>query len=64
MRVTGNWVWAVAGLVAISVWPSVAFAASTVSGTVTFEGKAPPLKPLSMDALHEAFGRLVRKPPP
>jgi plastocyanin len=50
MRVTGNWVWAVAGLVAISVWPSVAFAASTVSGTVTFEGKAPPLKPLSMDA--------------
>jgi plastocyanin len=50
MRVTGNWLWAAAGLVAISVWPSAALAASTVSGTVTFEGKAPPLKPLSMDA--------------
>ena len=50
MRVTGNWLWAAAGLVAMSVVPSVAFAASTVTGTVTFEGKAPPLKPLSMDA--------------
>jgi plastocyanin len=50
MRVTGNWVWAAAGLVAISVWPGAAFAASTVTGTVTFEGKAPPLKPLSMNA--------------
>jgi plastocyanin len=50
MRVTGNWLWAAAGLVAMSVWPSVALAASTVSGTVTFEGKAPPLKPLAMEA--------------
>ena len=50
MRVTGNWVWAAAGLVAMSVLPSAAFAASTVNGTVTFDGKAPALKPLSMDA--------------
>jgi plastocyanin len=50
MRVTGNWLWAAAGLVAMSVLPSVAFAASSVSGTVTFDGKVPPLKPLAMDA--------------
>ena len=39
-----------AGLVAVVVWPGVALAASSVTGTVTFAGKAPPLKPLSMDA--------------
>ena len=50
MRVTGNWLWAAAGLVAMSVVPSAAFAASTVTGTVTFAGKVPPLKPLAMDA--------------
>src|SRR4029453_14811921 len=50
MRVPGKWLWAAAGLVAMSVMPSAAFAASTVSGTVTFAGKVPPLKPLAMDA--------------
>jgi plastocyanin len=50
MRVIGNWLWAAAGLVAMSVVPSAAFAASTVTGTVTFAGKVPPLKPLAMDA--------------
>src|SRR5262245_5238141 len=50
MRVTGNWVLAAAGLVAMSVLPSAALAASTVTGTVTFAGKVPPLKPLAMDA--------------
>jgi plastocyanin len=49
MRVTGNWLWA-AGLVAMSVLPSAAFAASTVTGTVTFDGKPPALTPLSMNA--------------
>jgi plastocyanin len=39
-----------AGMIAVSVWPAVALAASTISGTVTFDGKVPPLKPLSMDA--------------
>ena len=47
---TGNRLGLAAALVALSVWPGVAFAASSVTGTVTFEGKAPPLKPLSMDA--------------
>jgi plastocyanin len=50
MRVTGNRLWLAAGLVAVSFWPGVAVAASTVTGTVTFDGKAPTLKPLAMDA--------------
>jgi plastocyanin len=50
MRATGNRLWLAAGLVAMSVWPGVTFAASTITGTVTFDGKAPPLKPLAMDA--------------
>jgi plastocyanin len=50
MRGTGNRLWLAAWLVAVSVWPGVAFAASTITGTVTFEGKAPALKPLAMDA--------------
>src|SRR5688572_33408737 len=50
MRVTGNRVWLAAGLVAMSVWPSVASAASSISGTVVFAGKPPALKPLAMDA--------------
>jgi plastocyanin len=37
-------------LVAVAVWPGVAIAASSVSGTVTFTGKAPTLRPLTMDA--------------
>jgi plastocyanin len=39
-----------AGLAAAMVWPGVALAASSVSGVVTFDGKAPTLKPLTMDA--------------
>jgi plastocyanin len=39
-----------AGLVAAVAWPGVAFAASTINGTVTFDGKAPNLRPLAMDA--------------
>jgi plastocyanin len=50
MRGTVNRLWLAAGLVAVSVWPGVAVAASTVTGTVTFDGKVPPLKPLAMDA--------------
>jgi plastocyanin len=37
-------------LVAVSVWPGVALAASSVTGTVTFDGKVPNLRPLAMDA--------------
>jgi plastocyanin len=40
----------VAGLVAVSVRPSVAVVASSVTGIVTFDGQAPPLKPLAMEA--------------
>jgi plastocyanin len=39
-----------AGLVAVSFWPGVAAAASSITGTVIFDGKAPALKPLAMDA--------------
>src|SRR5918993_5872948 len=47
---TGNRLWLAAGLVAVSIWPGVAFAASSVTGTVTFDGKVPTLRPLAMDA--------------
>lgn len=50
MRVTGNRVWLAAGLVVVLGWPGVAVAASTITGTVVFEGKAPTLRPLAMDA--------------
>ena len=50
MRLSGNRLWLAAGIVAVSFWPGVAVAASSVTGTVTFDGKPPALKPLSMDA--------------
>ncbi len=50
MRVTGTRLWVGAGLVAVTLWPGVALAASSITGTVTFDGKAPALKPLAMDA--------------
>ena len=50
MRRTGNRLRLAAGLVAAVVWPGVALAASSVTGTVTFAGKAPNLRPLAMDA--------------
>ena len=49
MRGTANGL-RLAVVVAVAVWPGVAIAASTVTGTVTFDGKAPALKPLAMDA--------------
>jgi plastocyanin len=50
MRVTGNRLWLAAGLVAVSLSPGVAAAASSITGTVTFDGKVPTLRPLTMDA--------------
>jgi plastocyanin len=50
MRWTGNRLLVAAGLIAVLVRPGIAVAASSVSGTVTFDGKAPALKPLTMDA--------------
>ena len=39
-----------AGIVGMLLCPGAVFAASTITGTVTFDGKVPPLKPLTMDA--------------
>lgn len=50
MRVTWSRLLMAAGLVAGLSWPGVASAASTITGTITFDGKAPALKPLAMDA--------------
>lgn len=50
MRVTGNRLWLATAMVAVSLWPGVAVAASTITGIVTFDGKAPTLRPLAMDA--------------
>jgi plastocyanin len=50
VRATGNRLWLTAGLAVVLAWPGVALAAATVTGTVTFDGKAPALRPLAMDA--------------
>ena len=50
MRATGNRLWLAAVLVTMSCWPGVALAASTIIGTITFDGKAPVLRPIAMDA--------------
>ena len=50
VRATGNRLWLAVGLATVMMCPSVAFAAATVSGTVTFDGKVPALKPIAMDA--------------
>jgi plastocyanin len=50
MRGMANRLWLAAVLVAASAWPGAALAASSVTGTVTFDGKVPTLRPLAMDA--------------
>jgi plastocyanin len=50
LRGNGKQLWMAAVLVTASALPGVAFAASSITGTITFEGKAPALRPLSMDA--------------
>ena len=50
VRATGNRLCLAAGLAVMLACPGIAGAASTVSGTVTFDGKAPALKPIAMDA--------------
>src|SRR5687768_8940963 len=39
-----------ASFVAVLAYPAVAVAASTITGTITFDGKPPALKPMAMDA--------------
>ena len=50
MHRTGSRLLLAAGLAAVSLWPGVALAASSVTGTVTFTGTPPKLNPLTMDA--------------
>ena len=50
MRVTGNSVWLATVLAAVSLWPGVAVAASSITGSITYDGKVPTLRPLAMDA--------------
>jgi len=50
MRGTANGMRLAAVLVAVSAWQGVGVAASSITGTVTFTGKPPTLKPLAMDA--------------
>jgi plastocyanin len=50
MRGTGNKVRLAVGLVAVSIWPGVAMAASSISGTINFTGTPPKLNPLAMAA--------------
>lgn len=50
MRGTVNRLWSMAAVVMVMGSPGLAVAASTVTGTVTFDGKAPALRPIAMDA--------------
>ena len=50
MRSTASRLCLAAGLAAAVMSPGVAFAASSITGTVTFAGTVPTLKPLAMDA--------------
>jgi plastocyanin len=54
----------VVGLVAVFAWPGVAAAASTVTGTVIFDGKTPTLKPLAMEAEPVCHKKHGGKPAP
>ena len=53
MRGIRNRLWLASGVVAVALWPGVAVAASSITGTITFSGTAPTLKPLTMDAAPE-----------
>src|SRR5436309_15724442 len=50
MRRTAKGLCLAAGLITAMVCPGAAFAASSITGTVTFAGTVPTLKPLAMDA--------------
>jgi plastocyanin len=58
---TGKRLWLAAGMVAGLLYPSAAFAASTITGTITFTGKPPVLRPLAMDA-DPACAKMHSKP--
>jgi plastocyanin len=50
MRRTGNTRYLAVGTIAATLWAGAAFAASTVTGTVTYDGKVPNLAPVAMNA--------------
>lgn len=50
MRWTGSSLSIATVMVAASLWPGVAIAASSITGVVTFAGTAPTLRPIAMDA--------------
>lgn len=50
MRRIGNTRYLSAGIVAATLWAGPSFAASSVTGTVTYEGKVPNLAPIAMNA--------------
>jgi plastocyanin len=64
MRWRGNSLRLVTGLVAVMVWPGVAVAASSITGTITFDGKVPTLRPLTMDADPVCAKKHAGKPVP
>jgi len=63
MRGTANGLRLASVLVAVWFWPGAAFAASSITGSVTFNGKAPTLRPLAMDA-DPACAKMHAKPVP
>lgn len=63
MRGTTRRLCLAAGLFVAVTYPGVAFGQATVTGTVTFDGKVPTLKPLAMDA-DPACAKLHTKPVP
>jgi plastocyanin len=50
MRRIRNTIGLATGLAAAILWCGASFAGSTITGTVTYEGKVPNLKPIAMDA--------------
>src|SRR5262245_51841811 len=64
MRGTGKRLWLAAVLVTVSVWPRVAVAASSITGTVIFDGKVPTLQPLDMKAEEVCHKKHGGKPAP
>lgn len=52
-----------AGLVTAAAWPGAAVRASSITGTVTFDGKVPNLPPLTMNA-DPACAKMHSKPAP
>ncbi len=50
MRRIGNTGYLAAGTIVATLWAGTAFAASTVTGTITYDGKVPNLAPITMNA--------------